>query len=67
MKRKGKNKSSPGQMKFPWDDWEVSEEEVIKIASKFVIANCYDPHLQCSFSNNSGHGDTIEIAKKPVS
>jgi hypothetical protein len=44
MKRQGKNKSSPGQMKLPWDDWEVAEEEVIKVAEKFVIANCYDPN-----------------------
>ena len=49
MKRKSNNKSSPGQMKLPWDDWEVAEQEVIKIAEKFVIANRYDSKAAMQF------------------
>lgn len=43
--KRNKNKSSPGQMKLPWDDWEVIDSEVIKVAEKFVMANCYDPKI----------------------
>lgn len=32
-------------MKLPWDDWEVADSEVIKVAEKFVMANCYDPKI----------------------
>ncbi|BAZ29838.1 hypothetical protein NIES4074_22850 [Cylindrospermum sp. NIES-4074] len=46
MKAKGKRKkSSPGQMKLPWDDWEINNEEIEKVSSKFVFANCYNPKV----------------------
>ncbi len=32
-------------MKLPWDDWEVADSEVILVAEKFVLANCYDPKV----------------------
>ncbi len=28
MKAKGKKKTSPGQMRLPWDSWEVVNSEV---------------------------------------
>jgi putative transposase len=42
---KMKNKTSPGQMRLPWDDWEVADSEVRQVAEKFVMANCYDPRI----------------------
>jgi putative transposase len=46
MKRKVKSKkSSPGQLTLPWDDWEVNNEEIEKVSSKFVLANCYNPEI----------------------
>ncbi len=36
-------------MKLPWDDWEVAENEVIKVAEKFVLANCYNPKVAMQF------------------
>jgi putative transposase len=41
----GKNKASPGQMRLPWDDWEVADSEVREVAEQFVTANCYDPRI----------------------
>ncbi len=43
-KGKGK-KSSPGQAKLPWADWDASDPEIIEVAEKFVLANCYDPKI----------------------
>lgn len=43
-KAKGK-KSSPGQMRLPWDNWEVNNEEIEKIAEQFILANCYNPQF----------------------
>jgi|GEM_PF-2495731 len=40
VKGKRKNKASPGQMRLPWDDWEVAGSEV-----REVTANCYDPRI----------------------
>jgi hypothetical protein len=40
MKSKSKNKSSPGQMKLPWDNWEIIDSDISKVAEKFVKANC---------------------------
>ncbi len=45
VKGKGKNKASPGQMRLPWDDWEVADSEVREVAEQFVTANCYDPRI----------------------
>ncbi|WP_334734825.1 hypothetical protein [Nostoc sp.] len=35
-------KSSPGQMRLPWDEWEATNQEIEKVASRFIFANCYD-------------------------
>jgi putative transposase len=48
-KGKGKKKSSPGQMKLPWDNWQVEDSEVREVAEKFVMANCYDPKIAAQF------------------
>ncbi|MBW4596446.1 MAG: hypothetical protein KME46_26955 [Brasilonema angustatum HA4187-MV1] len=37
-----KKKTSPGQMKLPWAEWELLTTEVQAVAEKFVLANCYD-------------------------
>ncbi len=40
---KGKpKKSSPGQMAFPWAQWETPDSQVQQVAEKFVFANCYN-------------------------
>lgn len=40
---KGKpKKTSPGQMAFPWAQWETLDSEVQQVAEKFVFANCYN-------------------------
>ena len=49
VKSKGKNKASPGQMRLPWDDWEVASLEVREVAEQFVTANCYDPKIAAQF------------------
>lgn len=54
IKGKGK-KTSPGQMRLPWDNWEATNPEIIAVAEKFVFANCYNPQVagmifqDCSF------------------
>jgi putative transposase len=48
LKVKGKSKkSSPGQMGFPWAEWEMQAEAVHEVAEKFVVANCYNPQVAC--------------------
>ena len=38
-----------------WDEWEKPDEEIRKVAEKFVIANCYDPKVACQkFSEKRG-------------
>jgi putative transposase len=49
--RQDKNKSSPGQMKLPWGDWEIADSQISKVAEKFVMANCYDPKIAMQFFN----------------
>jgi putative transposase len=44
-----KNKTSPGQMRLPWDEWEPLTTEVQAVAEKFVMANCYDPKVAAQF------------------
>jgi putative transposase len=51
MKSKSKNKSSPGQMKLPWDNWEIIDSDISKVAEKFVKANCTFLSLATWFSN----------------
>ena len=49
-----RKKRSPGQMSLAfWDDWEASNEEIRKVAEKFVMANCYDPKVAAQFFNDS--------------
>ncbi len=47
MKIKGKSKkSSPGQMRLPWDNQKVTEStEVHEVARIFIEANCYNPSV----------------------
>ncbi|MDJ0734369.1 MAG: transposase [Nostocaceae cyanobacterium] len=47
MKIKGKSKkSSPGQMRLPWDNQKVTESaEVHEVAKIFIEANCYNPSV----------------------
>ena len=52
-KGKRKNKTSPGQMRLPWDDWEVVDSEVSQVAEKFVMANCYDPKIAAQFFDDA--------------
>lgn len=81
MKPKGKRrKSSPGQMKLPWDEWEATNPEIARVAERFVFANCYNPKFAsivlqkndkefCSTIGQRERGETRESAvpgnKKP--
>ncbi|WP_324702754.1 hypothetical protein [Lyngbya sp. CCY1209] len=38
---RGKKKTSPGQIKLPWNPPDVENAEVAAVAEKFVKANCY--------------------------
>ncbi|MEH1826564.1 MAG: transposase [Nostoc sp.] len=44
VKQKTK-KTSPGQMRLPWAEWEVNPE-VNSVATQFILANCYQPTCQ---------------------
>ena len=41
-KGRGKKKVSPGQMRWPWAEWQPLNSEVLAVARQFVLANCYD-------------------------
>ncbi|MEI2581458.1 hypothetical protein [Scytonema sp. PRP1] len=28
-----------------WDNWEVNNEEIEKVAEQFILANCYNPQF----------------------
>ena len=46
FKPKGKaKKTSPGQTRLPWDNWETPSEEIRRVAREFVLANCFDPQF----------------------
>ncbi|GAB1538881.1 hypothetical protein NUACC21_15450 [Scytonema sp. NUACC21] len=47
-----KKKTSPGQMRLPWDEWEPLTTEVQAVAEKFVMANCYDPKIAMQLFNS---------------
>ncbi|MDE5117261.1 MAG: transposase, partial [Trichodesmium sp. St2_bin2_1] len=49
VKKKKKNKVSPGQMRLPWADWEPPSNLVAEVARQFVLANCYDPEIAMQF------------------
>ena len=53
FKGKGKKKSSPGQMRLPWDTWEANDSEVRQVAETFVLANCYDPKVAMELFDDS--------------
>ncbi|WP_088242359.1 transposase [Calothrix rhizosoleniae] len=53
VKGKGKKRTSPGQMRLPWDTWEVIDTEVSEVAEKFVMANCYDPKIAMQYFNDA--------------
>ncbi|MGF1524006.1 MAG: transposase [Leptolyngbyaceae cyanobacterium] len=37
-------KVSPGQKSF-WDSWNLPMDEIVAVAKKFVLANCWDPDI----------------------
>jgi putative transposase len=43
--KKKKDKTSPGQQKLPWDDWQAPVDEIQEIAKKFVLANALNPEI----------------------
>jgi putative transposase len=49
VKKKKKNKVSPGQMRLPWADWEPPSNLVAEVARQFILANCYDPEVAMKF------------------
>ena len=49
MKKKKKNKASPGQTRLPWADWELPSNLVVEVARQLVLANCYDPEVAMQF------------------
>ena len=53
-------------MKLPWDDWEVANWEVSKVAQKFVMANCYDPKIAIltSKENSQTANESVEKVAK---
>ncbi|QSV56567.1 MAG: hypothetical protein HEP80_24960 [Dolichospermum sp. UKL201] len=38
-------------MKLPWDNWEIIDSDISKVAEKFVKANCTFLSLATWFSN----------------
>jgi putative transposase len=43
--KKGKGKTSPGQISFPWAPLDTSDPEINAAAEKFVRANSYNPEV----------------------
>jgi putative transposase len=56
INKKKPKKTSPGQMAFPWAQWETPDSEVQQVAEKFVFANCYNQQAagvqQCQVSES---------------
>jgi putative transposase len=48
-----KKKTSPRQMRLPWDEWEPLTTEVQAVAKKFVLDNCYDLKVAAQLFENS--------------
>jgi putative transposase len=40
-----KTKTSPGQQRLPWDNWQAGNDEIHEIARKFVMANALNPEI----------------------
>ncbi|MEO1429032.1 MAG: hypothetical protein AAFV71_08225 [Cyanobacteria bacterium J06633_8] len=54
MHHKGKKKkTSPGQTRLPWAQWEPTDSEILEVAEKFVMANCYDTKIAMQLFNDS--------------
>ncbi|WP_245876117.1 hypothetical protein [Tychonema bourrellyi] len=32
-------------MRLPWADWEAENPEIVEVAEKFILANCYNPQI----------------------
>ncbi|MEH2335949.1 hypothetical protein [Nostoc sp.] len=63
---KGKDKkTSPGQMRLPWDSWEASNPEIVDVAEKFIFANCYN--LQVARMIFRDHSQQFEMKIGAVS
>ncbi|CAA9342292.1 hypothetical protein AVDCRST_MAG84-2448 [uncultured Microcoleus sp.] len=46
LKVKGKSKKvSPGKMCLPWGEWLIENPEILAVAEKFILANCYNPQI----------------------
>ena len=46
LKVKGKSKKvSPGKMCLPWGEWLMENPEILAVAEKFILANCYNPQI----------------------
>jgi putative transposase len=46
--------SSPRQTKLPWAEWEACDPEIVEVAEKFVLANCYDPKVAMQWFEDAG-------------
>ncbi|NEQ47292.1 MAG: transposase [Leptolyngbya sp. SIOISBB] len=40
-----KDKTSPGQQRLPWDDWQAPSAEIYAVAKTFVLANALNPDV----------------------
>lgn len=45
-------KTSPGQMRLPWVEWEIQDLLVRNVADQFVVANCYVPKIAMKLFND---------------
>ena len=64
LKIKGKTGKGCRGQKSLWDEWDKPDEDIRKVAEKFVMANCYDPKVACQkFSENEG-GDGEEAGDR---
>jgi putative transposase len=48
-----KNKTSPGQQRLPWDDWQAPSAEIYAVAKTFVLANALNPEIASMQFDNS--------------
>jgi putative transposase len=32
-------------MSLPWGEWDAENPEILAIAEKFILANCYNPQI----------------------
>lgn len=65
-KSKKTKKTSPGQLRLPWDTWDAVNPEVEAVAEKFIFANCYRPEVAGKILRQescSTHQDELELNK----